>query len=278
MVKVSVFRFFAACLTVALISFSQPATARGQQASAPIRVAFSVWEPFVINDDKGRRGIDISLIDAITRQLDLKPEYIPCPWRRCLKMLADGDIDLMSSLAYTPQRAKQFDYIKPPYAVVSPVFYVRRNGVVRIRDYADLRGLNIGAVVDSRYFEPFDSDQTLTKFNASSEKLLLRMLEAGHIDALVGSDANVDYQIQSLHLGKMMRKAAYHPDTHNEIHLALSPKSRFAAEHEKIASIVRQMRKDGAIDSIIQNFWPQNDEAHAPEIRTDVPQKAILDR
>jgi polar amino acid transport system substrate-binding protein len=222
-----------------------------------LTAAFSVWEPFVIEDKDGtRHGIDLALLTEIAKRLDLTLELFPCPWRRCLKTLKDGQIDVLTSFAYTKERAEFAYYITPPYSQVTPVFYVNRENPVPIVEYGDLRSLMIGAVVESRYFEPFDSDTSLNKFEAVSEMILLRMLMAKRIDTIVGSDSNADFQIRRNHLEDTIIKAPFRSGRHNDIHMAVSRKSPLMDRTEQIAKIMQDLVNEGFIDRLHQRYWP----------------------
>lgn len=233
--------------------------------SSELRVAFSIWEPFVIEDETGRHGIDMSILTELAHRMGKVLSLHPCPWRRCLKMLEDGDIDILSSFAFTPEREKFAFYIKPAYSRVSPVFYVRRGKNTRVTQYADLKTLAIGSVVDSRYFEPFDSDTSLNKFEARSEMLLLRMLEANRVDTIVGSDANVDFEIRRNNLDDIIEKAAFRPDHHNDIHIAVSRNSPLMSQTDQISKIITDLREEGFIARIHARYWPASDDAKYPD-------------
>ncbi len=219
--------------------------------------AFSVWEPFVIEEDDGRQhGIDIGLLTEIAKRLGLELHLHPCPWRRCLKTLEDGHIDVLTSFAYTEERAEFAHYIKPSYSEVTPVFYYNRTHPVQIEHYIDLRHLTVGAVVDSRYFEPFDSDTSLDKFEAGSEIILLRMLSAKRLDAIVGSDSNADFEIRKNHMEDVIAKAPYRSGHRNEIHMAVSRKSPLMTRTEQIAEIMQDLLDEGFIDRLHEQYWP----------------------
>ncbi|MDG4719332.1 MULTISPECIES: substrate-binding periplasmic protein [Thalassospira] len=219
--------------------------------------AFSVWEPFVIEGEDGtKQGIDVALLAEIANRLGLILEFYPCPWRRCLKTLEDGQIDVLTSFAYTDERAKFAHYITPPYSQVTPVFYVNRDNPVPIEEYGDLRNLMIGSVVDSRYFEPFDSDSSLDKFEAGSEMILLRMLNAKRIDTIVGSDSNADFEIRRNHLEGTIIKAPFRSGIHNDIHMVVSRKSPLMARVGEISQIMQDLFDEGFIDQLHQQYWP----------------------
>ncbi len=232
--------------------------------------AFSVWEPFVIEDEDGsRHGIDVALLTEIARRLGLELDLHPCPWRRCLKTLEDGQIDVLTSFAFTKERAEFAHYVTPPYSQVTPVFYYNRENPVSITDYGDLRNLTIGAVVDSRYFEPFDSDTSLDKFEAGSEIILLRMLNAKRLDAIVGSDSNADFEIRRDHLEDTIVKAPFRSGHHNDIHMAVSRKSPLMARTEQISQIMQDLLDEGFIDRLHEQYWP--DKGPSQHSRDDNP-------
>lgn len=230
-----------------------------------LRAAFSIWEPFVIEDASGQHGIDMAILTELSHRMGKVLVLPPCPWRRCLKMLEDGDIDVLSSFAYTAEREKFAFYIKPAYSRVSPVFYVRQDGQTVISLYEDLSTLAIGSVVDSRYFEPFDSDRSLNKFEASSEMLLLRMLEAKRVDVIVGSDANVDFEIRRNDLDDIITKAEFRPDHHNDIHIAVSRNSPLMSQTDQISKIITDLREEGFIARVHARYWPASDDAKYPD-------------
>lgn len=225
-----------------------------------LRVTFSVWEPFAIEGPDGQqRGIDRAIMTEVANRLDLELQPQACPWRRCLKMLETGDIDIMTSIAYTAERAEYAHYIKPAYSRVTPVFYYNRKSPVTIAGYSDLQDLTLGAVVDSRYFEPFDSDTSLEKFEATSEILLIRMLAAQRVDAIIGSDANADYQIRRAGLGNIIVKAPYRTGNRNDIHLAVSRNSSLMTRLEQLSQIMTDLHSEGFIARVHQEYWPAAD-------------------
>ena len=229
-------------------------------ARGVLRVTFSVWEPFAIEDRNGKQhGIDRAIMTEVAKRLGLELQPQTCPWRRCLKMLETGDIDIMTSIAYTQERATYARFIKPAYSRVTPVFYYNRKNPVTISAYSDLYQLTLGAVVDSRYFEPFDSDDRLEKVEANSEILLLRMLAAKRVDAMVGSDANADYQIRRSGLGNIIAKAPYRTNHSNDIHLAVSRNSSLMTRLDQISQIMTDLHAEGFIARVHQEYWPAAD-------------------
>ncbi|MCH2274553.1 transporter substrate-binding domain-containing protein [Thalassospira sp.] len=260
------FILLAAIIIVWGVAITRDARAQSEPLrQGQLRAAFSVWEPFVIDDASGPHGIDMAILTELSHRMSKVLVLQPCPWRRCLKMLEEGDIDVLSSFAYTAEREKFAFYIKPAYSRVSPVFYVRQGKNTQISQYNDLKTLAVGSVVDSRYFEPFDSDTSLNKFEASSEMLLLRMLEASRVDVIVGSDANVDFEIRRNNLGDIIRKADFRPDHHNDIHIAISRNSPLMSQTDQISKVITDLREEGFIARVHARYWPASDDAKYPD-------------
>ncbi|MAZ33298.1 MAG: ABC transporter substrate-binding protein [Thalassospira sp.] len=260
------FILLTAIIIVCGVAITRDARAQSEPLrQGQLRAAFSVWEPFVIDDASGPHGIDMAILTELSHRMGKVLVLQPCPWRRCLKMLEEGDIDVLSSFAYTAEREKFAFYIKPAYSRVSPVFYVRQGKNTQISQYNDLKTLAVGSVVDSRYFEPFDSDTSLNKFEASSEMLLLRMLEASRVDVIVGSDANVDFEIRRNNLGDIIHKADFRPDHHNDIHIAISRNSPLMSQTDQMSKIITDLREEGFIARVHARYWPASDDAKYPD-------------
>lgn len=61
-----------------------------------------------------KRGLYFDLFNAVARQLDLRFEYYPQPWRYCLAEVAAGRMDGAFAVALSPERRLVFAY--PPGA------------------------------------------------------------------------------------------------------------------------------------------------------------------
>ena len=72
---------------------------------------------------------------------------VPCEWQACLDKLARGEIDLMPDVAFTEQRAQQFDFHETPALLSWSQIYKRKD--VSIRAITDLGGKRIAVVAGS---------------------------------------------------------------------------------------------------------------------------------
>jgi len=128
----------------------------------------------------------------------------------------------MTGQARTPEHERYIRYLDTPYYACSPRFYAGPAKAMLLNDYASLRGLRIGYVLESVYFQPFDADKSLDKIGVSNEKQRLEMLVRGRIDVLVGTDCQVDYALPAPELAGRLVKAAYQPQAPTALFIGFS--------------------------------------------------------
>jgi len=63
------------------------------------------------------------VLHEIARRTGLEFDYVECPWPRCLIMLQNGSVDMITSIAQTEERKESMYFLEPPtrdsYATVS---------------------------------------------------------------------------------------------------------------------------------------------------------------
>lgn len=212
----------------------------------PLLVMTDHWPPFRMMEDEatGAKGLDIDLLDELSRRTGLRFEIKRAPWARGLAELEQGNADLMTGLARTAERESYIHYLKVPYYTCAPRFYASPAVAVQLREYASLRGLRIGYVLESAYFQPFDGDQALDKVGVSHENQLLQMLARGRIDALVGTDCQVDYALLDPELAGRIVKAVYRPEARTELYIGFS--------RQRLAHMPRLA---AALDAMLREGW-----------------------
>ncbi len=231
-------------------------------AADAVHVVTEIWPPFRIADSGGSdriTGIDADLLTEIGGRMDVTFTVRRLPWARCLDFMRTGEADLITGLAYTPERAAYIHYIQPPYYTVSPAFYLRKGRGHLIKTYEDLRGVTIGYSINSAYFEPFNSDAGLKKIGVSAEQQLIRMLAHGHIEAMIGTDCNVAYDLAEMGLTEAIEKAAYQPDAHTELYVGVSKKSPFSSRLEVLGRVMRALVQSGAADRMARPYFQEGE-------------------
>lgn len=138
-------------LIVVIITCSTPCMAEMNE----IVVATEVWPPFRIADKTSEyqySGIDIDLLKEITKRLGITFKIKRFPWARCLDFMKSGKVDMITGLAYSPERAQYISYSEIPYYIASPAFYLQKGKGHLIKKYEDLYLFTIGYSINSAYF------------------------------------------------------------------------------------------------------------------------------
>ena len=185
---------FLLCLSLflSLLPFSAGAEA-GQKV---VRVG---WYESAFNqsDARGRRsGYAYEYQMKIAAYTGWRFEYVEGSWSDLLQMLINGELDIMSDVSYTEERAEHLLY--PSVAMGSEEYYLfigRDNRDISVSDYSTLNGKKVGvnkASIQADRFrdwaEAHGVEYELIELVCSEEESL-RMLARGELDAYVTVDS-----------------------------------------------------------------------------------------
>jgi len=224
-------------------------------ACTEIIVGTDSWPPFRIHKDNKMSGIDFDIWKEIEKRLDLKITFQKYPWSRILHNLESGELDAMSGLAKTKERAKYVSYASPPYYTCSAVFYLKKGEGHLVKTYEDLYKYPIAYVANSAYFDRFDKDEKLKKHSIYSEIQLLKMLKNNRIKVIIGTDCQADYEIAKLGLSNSFEKAHYKPNNNSDLYFVISKKSPFVKELHKINKVIQDLIEEGKIKEFAKKYY-----------------------
>lgn len=211
-----------------------------------LRVLTDVWPPFRVLNAKGDlQGLDIELLQKLSERTGIKFEVMRAPWARGLSGLENGSADMMTGLARTSDREAYIQYITPSYFSCSPRFYAKPATAQFLSSYGQLKGLRIGYVYESAYFEPFDSDPNLNKIGVNNEQQLLEMLKRDRIQAFIGTDCQVDYQLNSGKWSGIAAQAAYKPNAKIDLFIGLSRKRSNPKTIQRLSQALQNLHQEG---------------------------------
>jgi len=223
--------------------------------SERLTVAYPQWPPYKIVQNGTIGGIDALVLDEIARRTGLEFDYVECPWARCLIMLQNGSVDMITSIAQTEERKESMDFLEPPardnYAIS---FYTNVEAKHSISRYEDLYGLDIGVIRSSAYFERFDQDHELQKTFVTRETQLVDMLAGQRLDVIVGIGANLDYLIHETGRSGVIKKSSFEIETKDPAYIAVSKKSKHKGVVPRLEKALSDMRRANEIEQIERSF------------------------
>ncbi len=221
-------------------------------------VAFTHWPPMKVIKGDSFEGIDASILKELGKRLDLNFRFIECPWKRCLEMIRDGRADFISGLAKQTDREKYMVFIKPPYKeIFSSAFYARKliKGKPHpIRRYEDLYQSEVGMIRGGLYSDRFDKDPKITRVGVTNEIQLLKMLDVGRYDIIIGNDLNIDYLIHTHGFSGKFERAPFKVDSFTPTYIAISKKSKFIDVISRLSVALKNMVESKRIEEIEQTY------------------------
>lgn len=156
------------------------------------------YPPFEYLDEEGNpAGYNVDLVRAVARAMDLDIEIRLGPWTRITDMLAQGEIDLIQGMMYSPERDRIFDFSQAH--TVHHHIAIGRGG--RRSDFPvtpeELRGHSIAVQAGDIMHDYVLSEgvtENLTVVDSQEEAL--RLVVSGAVDYALGSQLTALYLIQ----------------------------------------------------------------------------------
>ena len=224
--------FVSASVYASEIKSDGKTTQKVEEENKTVRVGYFPYSNFQEGGyGEHKQGAGYEYLQKISYITGWKYEYVYASFEECLDMLADGEIDLLGSVSYTPERAESIDFSN--YAEVTERYwiYTRENHAdLADGDPKQMNGCRIGAADGSYQKELLekwlDSNQVQAEvvvckdYDEMIEKLDADELEALVIPALsVSSDfiAIADIGVSDCYFGVSKSR----PDLLKELNSAL---------------------------------------------------------
>lgn len=92
--------------------------------------AFSLYPAIFLDADGKINGFYVDMLAEVAAKENLRIEYVYGSWNEGLERIKSGDVDLLTSVAYTEERARFMDYGKKPLLTVWAELYVRKDSII----------------------------------------------------------------------------------------------------------------------------------------------------
>ncbi|MBL3558641.1 MULTISPECIES: substrate-binding periplasmic protein [Marinobacter] len=215
-----------------------------------VTVGINHAPPYRVVTDEGVTGLYVDIFNEIADRIDWNVRYVEAPFRRILRMMEDGDIDVMLGPVKTAEREEMMAFVAPVFPPERKLFFYHRDEN-RVTEYEDLYGMKIGVLAGASYFEKFDTDEELTKEPIARYENLMRMLEMGRVDVVVAPELVGRYTVNQL--GIDASESPYQvPGEHS--YIAISRNSPVLSRREQISATFEQLRRDGTYDRLVSGY------------------------
>lgn len=199
-------------------------------------------------------GINIDIMTIVAEKLGIEIRFESYPFKRVLALLNSGDIDMAGGLEKKPERAVYADFLEPAYQKTMKVFVMKKGSTKVLDKYEDLYRLKVGLRAGTMQFEPFDSDEGISKVETNSVDQLFKMLLFERYDAAIGGNIQLLYAAKVAGYADKIQVASYRVDLGAGGQFALSLKSALVPRKAEIEAILLDMFNSGEIDEIIASY------------------------
>jgi polar amino acid transport system substrate-binding protein len=226
-------------------------------ASAPLVFAFSELPPWKTLESRHFGGAYTEIVRELAKRTGKELEIILCPIKRCLRMIEDGQADVIIGIQTSPERDAYIHFLHTPYRKFSSdkVFYVLKGKAATIRSYNDLTKLRIGVKNGTQYFDRFDDDTQLTKDGAKDAEANFKKLLRGRVDTVVMAEDQGESFLYSLHLKDYLEKAEYREADRTPRSVGFSKKSTHITHLPKLEAAMTAMVKDGTVRALFKRYY-----------------------
>ena len=182
------------CLSLLLAVLVPVSVFAAEQGKKTVRVGW-YESPFNITDSYGgRSGYAYEYQQKIAAYTGWEYEYVKTSWPKLLEMLQQGEIDLLSDVSHTEERAKHMLYSALPMGEEEYYIFVsNHNKSISLDNYASFNGkrvgVNKGSVQKDLYLawaEKYGIKTELVELTGG-ERDSLQKLSRGNIDLYIGT-------------------------------------------------------------------------------------------
>ena len=224
-------------------------------AADSLSIAVSEYSPYVIVDGDIVSGIDVELADLLAARLELNLQHVRCPWKRCLLLAKNGEIDLLPGVFKRSERMEFIAYIHPAYLRASKAFYSLKGDGVSIKAYSDLKSFRIGVERGASAFLQFDNDNTLDKYELPNLATMIKMLDVDRLDAFVAATIPTDYSLIRNGLRERISKSTYVYSGEDSVaYFGLSKTSQHHSNLSSFNRVMSELEAEGEISKILVKY------------------------
>lgn len=143
------------------------------------------YPPFEYKQNGELVGFDIDLVNAISKELGIKVEFVEMDFDGLISAIKMGKIDIIASgMTKTPQRAKSVEFTKPYYESVN--YYVKHKENTNLNSIKDLeKGTKVGAQLGTIQADEISKIKGVTPFLNADHIVFIMATKQKQIDAFV---------------------------------------------------------------------------------------------
>jgi ABC-type amino acid transport substrate-binding protein len=226
--------------------------------AGPYVVGGAQWKPYAYEDENGHLlGVSVDIARRVMQLANIDVTFVTYPVNRLQSMLQRGEIAINYADALiwnSPEEQRHYVFSKP-YSMVNEHLYFLAGHPARDQSIEQLKQLTIGMVRGYTYWalDPAIAAHRLDRLETSQDDALIKLLEAGRVDAIAMVDDIFNTLIASNHLDpNLFRQGA----KLSEAPLVFKLQPQYAQWLPPINRAIDTLRASGELERIRRQYLP----------------------
>ena len=212
------------------------------------------WPPYNYSEGGEIKGISTDVLRAACAIAKLDCDIHMVPWARAYKTAGRTPNTMVYTTARKPSREQEFIWIGPILPRTTWV-YVRQDLEKDIHDFSDLAQRQVGVVRDEAAAQDLIAagvpQSALVQQSSNAD--VLRLLESKRIDAMVDTEASMQWNLRQTALASVAVSKRMKLSDEGAYYFALNLDSDPALAI-RLQDAIHKLRRDGKIDAIARRY------------------------
>ncbi|KKO48697.1 amino acid ABC transporter substrate-binding protein [Arsukibacterium sp. MJ3] len=229
------------------------------------------FPPHIIKTKNGWSGLSVELMQRLAVEVGCEVILIESPWRRSMRLIAQGKLDVISHLTFSPERQQRFAFIGPHhlehiYLVADPAAIPAVTSLEQLTQDVDLTDI---AMLDGAYYgEHFATLQAqaglrrqLVYIGNNLDKMAL--LKAGRVNAVL-EDLSV---LRYWQADKTSTAGRFQPllEVHQgPVYFGFNKATLSTEQLGQLANAWQQLHRSGELSNIVSRYQQRDSELNVP--------------
>jgi polar amino acid transport system substrate-binding protein len=222
-----------------------------------LEVGWELWFPYQYrNKAQELVGLDLEIFKAVLKNAGLTANYVELPWKRHLRYIKSGKIDIAFGASYTKER-DEYAYFTEAYRIETVKLFVKKGSKLQLAKLNELANSPyiIGIETGYYYGDEFARLMKQPKFEQHINEVIdieqnISMLLKGRIDGLLADPNTVRDFIEKYRITNELAVAPVEI-YQAKIYMMLSRKSLTAPTLKKFNQSIRALKADGTLAAIL---------------------------
>ena len=211
--------------------------------------------PFGFYDQKGKpQGMMYEIGNRIAEVADIPYKNTIVPYARSGQDIGTGAADFCLRFS-SPEMEKYALQLIPILSV--PIISISARGT-NYSTMADLSGKSVGIIRSSTFDAKFNSDPTIRRYEVNDYVQMIKMLEAGRLDAAAGSTIGLYYSAKTANID-LRHFASPFVLSRNTFVLNFSRRSKRPETVAALRAAVTKLTSSGEINMIVDKYMGSHD-------------------